>query len=613
MFLLKAENISMETGGKQLFENANLEILEHERIALIGENGIGKSTFIKGLLGQAPIASGTVRYGISIDEIGYMPQNLQIPYEGTVRETVQSWHPNFQLKQQLQNATALLEKNNNDQKIIKNYNQALQKFLDADGYAWEVETEKILRQIGIPEQLWDTPFANLSGGQKTRCKLAGVILRSPKLIILDEPTNHLDMESIQWLEEWLKNFHGSILFVSHEREFIDTLASSIYELTEKGTKKYIGGFREYKEQKELEQRTKMNEYEKQRRERKKLLETIRQYKEWYSKAISTASVRNPYEQKKLSKMASKFKAKEKTLEHIEKEKPEKPEETKTIKTSLTSSDFSGRKMLELKSVSFAYDDKQPLFKNISLDVQPGDRIAIVGKNGSGKTTLLKILTGILQPTYGEVKWNPQLVIGQFFQELENLNMENTILDEILALPDMNQSDARTILACFLFRRDSVYKKISTLSMGEKCRVAFVKLYFSKANLLVLDEPTNYFDIPTRETIEDVLLHYPGALVIVAHDPYLLRKIVNKVVHLENGQVTVYPGSYKEWEQHLALSSDLQEKINNLKRLKLEYTALATEETENEDFHLEQQRLEKMKDLKQQIDDIEKYLKIKGIE
>src|SRR5690606_36027642 len=192
----------------------------------------------------------------------------------------------------------------------------------------------------------------------------------------------LDMESIQWLEEWLKNFHGSILFVSHEREFIDTLASSIYELTEKGTKKYIGGFREYKEQKELEQRTKMNEYEKQRRERKKLLETIRQYKEWYSKAISTASVRNPYEQKKLSKMASKFKAKEKTLEHIDKAKSEKPEETKTTTTSSTPREFAGRTKFELKSRSLAYDATQPLFKNIALSVQPPPRTATVGKDDS---------------------------------------------------------------------------------------------------------------------------------------------------------------------------------------------------------------------------------------
>lgn len=606
MFILKADSISMEVEGKTLFENVSVEIKEKERIAILGENGIGKTTLLKGLLGIVPILSGELFYGISKEEISYMVQENEMLTNLTVRKWMELGHTNSSIKDQMEHYARLLSSNPTDETLIEKYNQKLQKYMDQNGYNWEVDLERSLKRMEIPQELWDTPLFYLSGGQKTRVKLAKVIHENPKLLILDEPTNHLDFETIKWLEKWLDSYEGSVLFISHEREFIDHVATGVLELTRNGTKKYVGGYSSYKKLKEHNLKTQLNIYEKEEQERKKLIETISQYKQWYDKASSAASVRNPFEQKKAAKQATKYKAKEKQLERLEQNRAPKPEEPKRVSTTLNTNEFSGKKMLELEKVSISFEDRI-LLKDLDLQIQRGERVAIIGSNGSGKTTLLKLMTGVLEPTSGVVKRNPQLRTGYFFQELENLNLENTILDEILTITGITQSDARTILACFLFRKEDVYKKIGNLSMGEKCRVAFVKLYFSDANLLVLDEPTNYFDIPTRETIENALLEYPGSIVIVAHDPYLLREVANKVVSITRGTVTYYPGSYREWENHSTLSTDTQQITNYLDRLQLEYLQLVSEESTG-DEDLERNRLIKIKELKKQIDDIQRQLK-----
>ncbi len=596
----------MEYNGTTLFEGASLEIKPKEHVALIGENGVGKTTFLKGILGEAPVVKGEIMYGVQRDEIGWMEQDGINDTNLTTREYVEGNNElNSGLKKKLNQLTKQLTGNGQDEKLINAYNEALQKYLDANGYEWESEVEKVLSKLGIPENLWDTPFVSLSGGQKTRVKLARVIIGSPKLLILDEPTNHLDVETVEWLQEWINRYKGSVLFISHEREFIDKCANVTYELTKSGTNKYIGGYSFYKEQKEHEIKTKQYLYEKQEQERKKLLEAIQTYKDWHQQAKATASVRNPYAQKQAAKQAVKYKVKEKALERLEKERIEKPKEPSVIHASFETQEFSSKKMLSLTDVDFSYGN-HPVIQKVTLEINRGDRVAVVGKNGSGKTTLLKLMTGGLAPLSGSIARNPQLKIGYFFQELESLNEENTILDELLSIPNMKQSDARTILACFLFHKEEVFKKINQLSMGEKCRVAFVKLYFSEANLLVLDEPTNYLDIPTRERIEDALNSYPGSVVIVSHDPYLLRKIANKVVHVENKVVSTFFGGYEEWEQHSDISSQNQSLMNELQLLDLELLDLLSKET-NEIEEEERGRLEKVRQLKGEIDYIKQLI------
>lgn len=325
------------------------------------------------------------------------------------------------------------------------------------------------------------------------------------------------------------------------------------------------------------------------------METIQTYKNWHQQANAHASVRNPYAQKQAAKQATKYKAKEKALERLESSRIEKPKQTKSIHASFDANEFSARKMIEIRNVDFSYG-QHPILRGVKLTVNRGDRMAVVRKNGSGKTTLLKLMTGELAPTQGEIIRNPQLKIGFFFQELENLNSENTLLEELLSIPAMSQSEARTILACFLFRKEEVFKKVKNLSMGEKCRVAFVKLYFSNANLLILDEPTNYLDIETREVIEEALSVYQGSIVMVAHDPYLLRKVANKVVTIQEGNVTSYLGSYKEWEEHKNIPSNLQDIINEQQLLEMELLELLSEELENS-AQDEETHLVKIKEIK----------------
>jgi ATPase subunit of ABC transporter with duplicated ATPase domains len=605
MFLLKVENVVMDINGMSLFEKASLEVKEKERVVLIGENGAGKTTFLKGLLGISPITKGQIEWNINKDEIGMMMQDSEMDSNISTREWVEGAdEEKSRLKKDLNVLAVMITDEGDNDSLLSKYQETLQSYLDVNGYEWEIVVSRALNQFGIFEEIWETPFSGLSGGQKTRAKLAKAMIHSPKLLILDEPTNHLDIETVEWLQQRLNRYKGSVLFTSHEREFIDQVATVTYEITEKGTKKYNGGYSQYKAQKDNELKTIQSLYEKQEQERKKLIETIQTYKNWYNQANASASVRNPYAQKQAAKQASKFKAKDKVLERLEESKVEKPSESELINTKFEVKDFSARKMIEIRNLDFLYGDHMVL-DDISLQVIRGDRIAVIGKNGSGKTTLLKLMTGQLVPTNGEISWNPQLKTGYFFQELENLNDEHTVLEELLLVPNLSQSEARTILACFLFRKEEVFKKVKHLSMGERCRIAFVKLYFSEANLLILDEPTNYLDILIRERIEEALVSYPGSVVIVAHDPFLLRKVANRVVKIEDGKVFNYLGSYHEWEEHSLISTHKQGLVNQQKVLELELLDLLNEETnQNEKDHFN-----KIKEIKQKIDEVRRKIEI----
>lgn len=601
MFILKANNVCIELNGIEIFENGNLEIKEGEKVALIGDNGIGKTTFINALMGKIPLKKGTIQSKFQNDEIGWLLIDEAEPESVTARQFVEAVDEKlFSLKKNM----ALIVDHLNDEKNLEKYNQYLSDYLERNGYEWEALIEQTFKKFQLPESLWDISFNQLSGGQKTKVKLAKIMMNNPKLLILDEPTNHLDTESIQWLTEWLNSFKGSVLFISHERKFIDDVATTTVELSEKGTAKYSGGYSEYKLQKEHERKTTQALYDKQEAERKKLVETINQYKQWFSQSHNAASERDPFAKKKAAKNALRFKAKEKDLERLEERKVEKPKDLKTISALFESETFSGRHMISFEDVEFYYDKSKILFEQLNLSLNRDERLAVVGKNGSGKSTFLKLMTGLLDAKKGTVRHNPQLKIGFFMQELETLNEDSTILDEILSLPNLTETDARTILACFLFKREEVFKKISQLSMGEKCRVAFVKLYFSNANLLVLDEPTNYLDIQTRERIEDALAVYHGAVVVVSHDPYLLKKVSNRLIFIEDGRVEEYLGSYSEWEGRNSVSSEHQFLLNDQSRLELEIANLLSEEAE------EKFNLDRILSLKKELEDIN--LKLKSI-
>ncbi|WP_104373157.1 ribosomal protection-like ABC-F family protein [Desulfocucumis palustris] len=548
MLILKVEGLKKDWNGKQIFENVNLEINQRERIALLGRNGVGKTTLLGCLLDQVSPDGGKIFRRLPVKAWGIIEQHLMVPDTLTIREFIQSGHSVlYRLKKELNLLEGILEYEKGEElsSALERYSTAQERYQSLGGYEWEYEVEAILGRFTISG---DVLYREISGGQKTKAQLARVMAGNPSFLLMDEPTNHLDMETLDWLTCWVQTYHGTVLFVSHDREFIDRVADKTVELTSTGTKTYPGGYTNFLREREHERREQDSLYKKQQQDKKKLEEAISRYREWFGKAHEAAGERNPFYKKKAEKNRTRFRAKEKALERLEKEQVEKPKDLPGVHVHFKENVLEARQLVRIEDMEFSYGHKS-VFQGVNITISRGDRLAVAGPNGSGKTTLLKLLSGKLQPRSGAVIHHPRLKIGYFAQELDNLNSEDTILDSLLRLPGMTQREARNILAGFFFRQDEVFRKISTLSMGERCRVAFVILYFSEANLMVLDEPTNYLDVSTREQIEEALIRYPGALVVVSHDRYLLRKVSNRVAILNEGQVEYYPGNFEEFENY----------------------------------------------------------------
>ncbi|MEW4368795.1 ribosomal protection-like ABC-F family protein [Paenibacillus kandeliae] len=572
---VKVRNLAKDWNGKMIFEQVNLQIESDERLALIGVNGSGKTTLIRMLMGEEHVTEGEIERFLPLQYWDWMrQQDDQEQTEGmTVLEMARQGKSElWSLRRQLDQDEAALsddrwqadEQGVNE--LLAQYSQRLEQYEQLDGFVWETEVEKQLTTLGIDSQLWTAPYGSLSGGQKTRVRLAAVLTRDTRLLILDEPTNHLDVETMEWLEKRLRQYTGALLFVSHDREFVDRLATSVAELTPQGMTVYKGGYRDYREHKERELQAQQALYKKQEQQRKALEESIRRYKEWFDKAHAAAGKQNEvkitasFYKAKAKKNISRYHAKQKEMERLEAVRVDKPREADRLNFQLESSEFRGHTLLELRDVSFDYGERnpaighltkphEPLLQHLHLSLHRGDRLAVTGPNGSGKTTLLRILMGSLEPKEGVVYTHPALQIGYFSQELEDLPLDMTLLDSLLVLPGMTRTEAQTILGCFLFRREDVHKVIGQLSMGEKCRAALIRLYFGGANLLILDEPTNYLDIAAQEVIESVLSSFSGTIVLVSHDRMLVRRLANTLLLLDgHGQHEVFEGSMEEYEQ-----------------------------------------------------------------
>ncbi|RLQ94250.1 ribosomal protection-like ABC-F family protein [Falsibacillus albus] len=595
MELLTVKDLSIELEGKPLLESISFSIRTGECTAMIGENGIGKTTLLKAIFGIIPIDEGEVHHSSNLN-LGWMEQNPVYTESETVTEFVEQENNSLRgLKIRLQEYEKKLPAQ------AMGYSMILQQYMDAGGFEWEAKVERNLLEARIPKELWGQPFASLSGGQKTRVQLARVLMNDPEFLVLDEPTNHLDDESLQWLQDWMLKFKGTILFISHDRAFIDAVADSTMELTPTSIMKVNGGYTSFIKQKELDRQTQTALYEKQEQERKNLEETIRKYRQWFAIAHQSAGERNPFAKKRAMKNITRAQSKEKALGKLESERVEKPKDKKGINLAFEHSEMVAKRLISVEHASFSYPNGPGLFNRLSFEVKKEDRIAVIGKNGSGKTTLLKLLIGELMPETGEIKRHPKLKVGYFAQEVEKLNENHSLLDSLLDIPQMTQTDARTLLACFLFRKEDVHKTIKNLSMGEKCRLAFIRLYLSQADLLVLDEPTNYLDLPSRETIDDALESYPGAVVIVSHDAYLLKKMANRILAIEDGNVHDFKDTfqaYHEWKKESERSMEDKELEGFKKQLALRYTQL---------IHLEENDPDKNKQILQQLKDINNEL------
>lgn len=521
---LHFEGLGKSYHGKIVLENISGRINSGEKIGLIGGNGIGKTTLARLLVGEEIPDSGTIKYSPSLPNIIYLPQ-----YPVFV--------PGISLYEELYQTVLKYSSGKEDLDTI---------------------VKKSLNQAGLEKTLWGQEAEKLSGGEKTKLMLCKVLVRDFDFLMLDEPTNHLDMESSDWLEKTIVNLNKTVLIISHNRYFLDNVVDKIWELTSRRLKIYKGNYSSYKAQKEIELKNIAKEYEKQQLRIKHLRQNINKKKNWLQSAHKAAG-QNDFCRAKAKKQASVVKAKEKQLERLQKKRLEKPSKATLPAFEIINKNIIHEKLppiiIKANNLSKKYGDKM-VFQKVSFNLHRGDKVALIGDNGSGKTTLLKIICGIDKDYQGNLAVNPSLDIGYFSQSFEGLNNKSTILDNVIT-EKITLNEARLLLASLLFRRNDVFKPIAALSMGEKCRVAFAKLILSGANLLVLDEPTNYLDILSKEKIEEVIEDFGGSVLLVSHDRYLVKRVANKIMKLENGNLKYFNGGYDYY-----LEKSRKEQIEN---------------------------------------------------
>ena len=604
MLVLRADGIGKEIQGRRIFSHVSLEIHAGDRVALIGRNGVGKTTLLNCLTGRSTVDTGFIHRGMSLSDYGLMEQQTEVDASVSLFDfVVSAEHELYRLKRQLARLEQELSGPATSERSLRAYAELQDQYLVHDGYSKEAEMGNVLRRMQFSEPFWEQSYQSLSGGEKTRAQLARLMASQPQFLLLDEPTNHLDAETLDWLEDFIRQYRGTILFVSHDRRFIDAVATSTCELRREGMERARGGYSAYRAQQDLLQRSRQALYDKQERERRELLAAIQQYREWFQKAHDAASERDPFAKKRAAKNSKRFQAKERALQHLEERRVAKPMQEAHARLDFQDGQFDARNLVTFDDVSFSFGPRAVL-THLNLTVERGDRIAVVGRNGAGKSTLLKLLVGDLTPNTGRSTRHPELRVGYFAQEVDALPRDLSILSSMLELPGITQALARTILAGFLFPGEDVYKTIGDLSMGEQCRVAFVRLYFSKANLLVLDEPANYLDIDTRERMEEALMAYPGSVVMVSHDRCLVSKVANRIWAIDDGAVTDFRGGYEEYWERVGEGSRRHadpERDNEIRRLQLELTQhLSLEEPTEERDRL--QLWEDIRELKRRLDE-----------
>ena len=511
--MLAMKQVRFDYDRKPLFEAVSFEVAAGERAVLFGLNGSGKTTLFRLVTGELTPQAGSIEcHG----EVGLVRQTIESEDMSLLEWVMRSDPERYALYEEVSSG--------DEMRVMRSYERAL----ELDVYNLEQEAIQALTRLGLDGQL-DQNINDLSGGEKTRAQLSTLTMKQVDVVLLDEPTNHLDVESIDWLTKWLNRFDGTVLIISHDRQLMDDVATVILELSDGEVTRYPGNYTAYRRQKEDERLRDERAHARYVSRKAELLDMIAQYKGWHLKAKATASVRSPGAQKGAANLAVKMKAREQKLKHLEDNRPRKPKEEKAISVQFAADELEAKTWLTCEEVTFGYD--KPFYEPISFSIQKEERLSIIGPNGSGKTTLLNVLIGERAPLSGVIKRHPRLKIGYFSQTLERLPKTGTLLDALLAQSDIGKTEARTLLAHFLFRRDEVHRPINEASMGEKCRIAFLILYFSDAHLLALDEPTNYLDVATREQIETALSVYPGGLLLITHDRYFHR-LTSRAIELD---------------------------------------------------------------------------------
>ena len=591
MILMQINGLSKSFGAETILSNIKLEVKEHDRIAIVGRNGTGKSTLLKIMAGELSYDTGELIKPKELT-IGYLAQQTGLESEKTIWHELESVFDDLKaqeqklrhIEEQLRHAEDFTK--SEYQSLLSEYDQLQQTFQTSGGYTYEAEIKAVLNGLNFQDYDYDTKVNELSGGQKTRLALGKLLLKKPQLLLLDEPTNHLDIETLSWLETYLNSYPGAIVVVSHDRYFLDKTVSIVYEISRTTSKKYHGTYSQFLEQKAADYEKALKEYEKQQTEIKRLEDFIQ-------RNIARAST------------TKRAQSRRKQLEKMERlEKPVGDEATASFSFDIERR--SGNEVLLVENLAFMYPgETEPVFQDVDLRLTRGERMVLIGPNGIGKSTLLKVIAGKQQPASGSIQLGTNVTIGYYDQEQAELSSNKTVLQELWDdYPMMMEKDIRTVLGNFLFSGDDVLKTVNQLSGGEKARLALAKLMMQKANFLILDEPTNHLDIDSKEVLEAALMDYPGTILFVSHDRYFINCITDQVAEMSEDGINIYLGDYdyyiekKEEERELARLEEQNE---------AKQTSAANRRSYEEEKRLQREkrkRERKIKELEQQIEDKE---------
>lgn len=524
-----------------ILQNVSFHIEDYDKTAIVGINGAGKTTLLRIVMGELSADSGTIT--VSKDKtIGYLSQHEAVSGDNTIYTELLSVKQNIIDMETRMHSIELQMKNaagDQLEQLMNLYANLTHAFEEANGYAYKSELTGVLKGLGFTEEEFSKSISSLSGGQKTRVALGKLLLQKPNLIILDEPTNHLDMSSIAWLENYLLNYKGAVIIVSHDRYFLDKIANKVIELDNTKATVFSGNYTDYAAKKEILRAASYNAYLKQ--------QSYIQHQEAVIEKLKSFN-----REKSIKRAESREKMLEKT------ELLEKPTEVRAdMHLKLTPQFESGNDVLHIEDLSKHFGSLT-LFEHLNMDIKKGEHVAIIGDNGTGKTTILKMINELLPPDAGEIRIGAKVQIGYYDQEHHVLHMDKTIFEEISDdYPSLSNTEIRNTLAAFLFTGDDVFKQIKTLSGGERGRVSLAKLMLSEANFLILDEPTNHLDIVSKEILEDALNGYTGTVLYVSHDRYFINKTASRILELDHKALTTYLGNYDYYLEKKAEQPEMQ--------------------------------------------------------
>ena len=580
MIILQANKIERSFAGEVLFDNISLQVDERDRIALVGKNGAGKSTLLKILVGEEEPTSGEINKKRDLS-LSYLAQDSRFESSNTIYDEMLHVFDDLRKTEKTlrQMELEMGEKTGADlEKLMQDYDRLSEEFRQAGGFTYEADIRAILNGFKFDESMWQMKIEELSGGQNTRLALAKMLLEKPNLLVLDEPTNHLDIETIAWLENYLVNYSGALLIVSHDRYFLDKVATITLDLTKHSLDRYVGNYSSFVEQKEQKLLTEAKNYEKQQKE-------IAALEDFVNRNLVRASTtkRAQSRRKQLEKM----------------ERLDKPEAgIKSAHMTFHSDKTSGNVVLTVEEAAVGYDD-QILSEPINLDIRKMNAVAIVGPNGIGKSTLIKSIVGQIPFIKGEARFGANVEVGYYDQTQSKLTPHNSVLDELWndfkLTPEV---EIRNRLGAFLFSGDDVKKIVGMLSGGERARLLLAKLSMENNNFLILDEPTNHLDIDSKEVLENALIDFDGTLLFVSHDRYFINRVATQVLELSEEGSTLYLGDY---DYYLEKKAELEA----LAAAQAEAVPVSsTEEVTSNDYHLQKQNQKELRKITRRIEQLE---------